>query len=668
LADNPRLPHNSVNPFIRVLKTIQQVGLLPVLQVGLYRFGLLTGHYRRVSQSQQKVLTGKKIDWLPPTRSVNISNVAGLLQTRQTHRNACLKDARLILGGKCKIFGNQIVDIFPEGIDSSHIWTDYETRKVPLPVDDIKFIWEPARLGWMFSLARAYTIGEVPSLGKDAWRLLETFLQRNPVNQGPNWMNGQEVALRIFALVFFHEVFRNDSGMPADWDHTLARAVVTHAKRIPTTLVYARSQQNNHLLVEAAGLYTAGVFLPDHPNAGEWRKTGWQVFHKALDAQIQADGTYAQYSTNYHRLMLQVALWMKAISMRAGDEFPETSTLKLAAATNWLKKLTDPRTGRVPNYGHNDGAYIFPLSGFPFEDYRPVVKATDYFFGVSESPAESDEMTLWFEWLAGGSIQRKVQNSQNPPIESNRTLSKGNSSAVMFGPYYTGRPGQADVLHTEIWWAGKPIAMDAGTYLYNAAPPWNNVLAQTKFHNTVSVFEQNQMQRAGRFLWLDCPNVKWDDSNGTLTSMSASQDGYRRFGVIHKRQIEYMYKNTWRVHDQILPIKNGDNSDIDVWLHWLLAALNWKDTDTGIQFGSGSRRIRVDVIPVISDTLQRVESQFIKAGVLIGSQPKQESSPTDLLNFGWVSPIYGLKEPAFSLRVVFRGKAPLNFYTQFQFG
>ena len=155
----------------------------------------------------------------------------------------------------------------------------------------------------------------------------------------------------------------------------------------------------------------------------------------------------------------------------------------------------------------------YPVSHF--DDFRPVVLAADYFFGKSESPAEPDEMTLWFEWLAGAKPQIKIQTQENPPIESYRKIVKGNSSAVMFAPHFSGRPGQADVLHTEIWRAGRPITLDAGTYLYNAAPPWDNALAQTKFHNTVSVFEQNQMQKAGRFLWLDWPKVQWDNADNT---------------------------------------------------------------------------------------------------------------------------------------------------------
>ena len=33
-----------------------------------------------------------------------------------------------------------------------------------------------------------------------------------------------------------------------------------------------------------------------------------------------------------------------------------------------------------------------------------------------------------------------------------------------------------DQLHLDLWWRGLNIAQDAGTYLYNADPPWDNPL------------------------------------------------------------------------------------------------------------------------------------------------------------------------------------------------
>ena len=59
-----------------------------------------------------------------------------------------------------------------------------------------------------------------------------------------------------------------------------------YAERIPPTLGYARAQNNNHLLSEAAALYTAAAVLPEHPGAARWRRLGWRWLQAGLDEQI----------------------------------------------------------------------------------------------------------------------------------------------------------------------------------------------------------------------------------------------------------------------------------------------------------------------------------------------------------------------------------------------
>ena len=63
------------------------------------------------------------------------------------------------------------------------------------------------------------------------------------------------------------------------------------------------------------------------------------------------------------------------------------------------------------------------------------------------------------------------------------------------------RPSQADQLHVSLRWDGEWIAEDPGTYSYNAPGGWDG-FAGSRFHNLVTVGDQDAMRRAGRFLWL----------------------------------------------------------------------------------------------------------------------------------------------------------------------
>jgi hypothetical protein len=94
----------------------------------------------------------------------------------------------------------------------------------------------------------------------------------------------------------------------------LNETLAMHAARIPLTWPYAHAQDNNHLLSEAAGLVTAALALPGHPQSSRWSRLGWSWFNRAVLSQFDEDGAYTQHSANYHRLALHLALWLDASS------------------------------------------------------------------------------------------------------------------------------------------------------------------------------------------------------------------------------------------------------------------------------------------------------------------------------------------------------------------
>ena len=172
----------------------------------------------------------------------------------------------------------------------------------------------------------------------------------------------------------------------------LIQSIAYHAARIPPTLIYARSQNNNHLVTELAALYTAGVAL-DQP---QWRELGWRWLNRALRTQISSYGEYIQHSTNYHRLMLQTALWADMVLRERHQHWPPLTLAALIRASHWMFSMIDPASGRTPNLGANDGALIFPLSSTPFNDFRPTVQAAARAFLRTILPAGAwDEMSLW---------------------------------------------------------------------------------------------------------------------------------------------------------------------------------------------------------------------------------------------------------------------------------
>jgi hypothetical protein len=385
-----------------------------------------------------------------------------------------LSEAEEIASGQVRLFGGPPVplNLSPTGVLKN--WGAYENGEEVWGTEDPKFIWESARFGWAFTLARAYHSTGDDRWAQVFWQRFEEFNEANPPLLGPNWASAQEVALRLMAFCFAVQVFSPSCESTPVRLRAVCQSIAVHAARIPPTLNYARAQGNNHLLSEAAGLYSAGIFLPDHPSAARWRFQGWNTFHDAILQQVSIDGTYAQHSLNYHRLMLQLSLWMFSLGRWAGDQFPIASLEHLSAATRWLNSLTDPTSGLAPNLGSNDGAHFLPLSDCDYSDMRPTLQAASFaFLGAPILPSGPwDELSHWL----GLAVNLKSVIDLNPsPVIHN--LHGSHSQVFLRAVRFSSRPNHADQLHVDLWFRNQPITLDAGTYRYSCLGPWDNSLS-----------------------------------------------------------------------------------------------------------------------------------------------------------------------------------------------
>lgn len=627
-----------------LLQAAAQLGPLPLAQYAAYQFGLRVGHFRRsmpVSPLDPAHAPACRFPLAPPAESALRAMIGEHLPT-------LLAEADEICSGRVRLFGEPpvLLQLVPPG-PPAH-WTAF-TRD--LPGEDIKFIWEPARFGWAFTLMRAYHLTKNPGYAQCFWEQFEQFNDTNPPNQGPNWASAQEVALRLIAFLFASRVFADAPCTTPQHSALLSTAIAAHARRIPPTLYYARAQNNNHRLSEALGLYAAGVALTDHPDAPRWRALGWRELQHGLQRQIAPDGTYAQHSLNYHRVMLHLALLGAALGQSAGDSFSPLTRERLAAATRWLLAQVD-ESGSAPNLGSNDGALILPLASAEFSDYRPTAQAAARAFLAADGlpPGTWDEMSLWL------GLDPQTPLPESVPVRSPAVLrlDEPGGWASLRAVHYATRPFQSDALHVEIWHNGENLARDPGTYRYNAPAPWDNALSAAAVHNTLIVDGRDPMRRAGRFLWLDWAQAQVLEYNeDTLT---AGHNGYRRLGVAHRRTLARS-ETGWQVRDELLPLAahSGVHS---LQLHWLLPDAPWAldGATLTLQRDWGAAQISIE-----AQSSAAIESvQLIRAGEVIFGPP------AGLPIHGWFSPTYNVKLPALSLIITLRGNAPLSVLTDWK--
>ncbi len=556
--------------------------------------------------------------------------------------SALLQEAEEIVAGQVRLFGGLPHRLNLEPPQPLQHALDYGDR---VAGEDIKWFWEPGRFGWAVVLARAWWLTRDERFFAAFWRYFDVFVEQNPCNLGPHWSSAQEVGLRLVALVFAGSVF----GMAAtlQQQERLAGSVWQHAQRILPTWFYAEAQHNNHALSEALGLFMAGAWVGQIA----WQRRGWAWFERALRTQIAEDGTYVQQSSNYHRLMLQEALWMDAVGRQMGLHWKPETRQRLSAAAQWLLAHMD-ESGQAVNLGNNDGALVLPLAVGGAADYRPVAQAAAMAFigRAAFAPGIWDEAQLWL------ALPRPTQQwGADRCLTGVGRLNGAESWATVRAVKFAARPAHADQLHVELWWHGQNLACDPGTYLYNGLPPWQNGLVGVEVHNGLMVDGQQTMRRAGRFLWLDWDQARWLEQ--TERRLVAEHCGYERLGVRHVRTLEWLGGNDWQVIDDVLPLRGGEHS---LALHWLLPDFPWHMEAQTMHLMTDGGPLWLWVRLEGLDKLPEVD--LVRAGErLIGRGEVDERR-------GWVSRIYGERSAALSLCWHGRGQLPLRWVSHWHLG
>jgi len=237
-----------------------------------------------------------------------------------------------------------------------------------------------------------------------------------------------------------------------------------------------------------------------------------------------------------------------------------------------------------------------------------------------------------------------------------------NSWAYLRASHFKSRLSHMDQLHLDLWWRGLNIAQDAGTYLYNAAPPWDNPLVTTRVHNTVTVDGHDQMTRAGRFLVLDWANAHAKNlieaDENILGRVRAHHRGYGN--IKHERTVTVYQDERWVVEDKLTSSRRTPHV---YRLHWLLPDYEWKleEQETGVRLNLNSPNGWITLTIHSSFIIHPSSFSLVRAGELIYGQ--RDVQPYE----GWVSRMYGQKLPALSFAFEVKSEFNTTITSEFKF-
>lgn len=525
-----------------------------------------------------------------------------LVERGMKPESAIVRSANLA-GGKLRFFHHLDLETgFPPH------WHRNPLTGVELPADlhwsaiddfgsgDIKFVWEPSRFTFAYDLVRAYWHTGDEQLPELFWRAVEDWRLHNPPQSGPNWKCGQEIAFRLMAWCFGLYGFLDSSSSTGRRVADLAQMIAVSAERIEGNIGYALSQRNNHGISEATGLFTAGVLFPEFENSSRWFELGRSLLERLGSELIYEDGSFVQHSFNYHRVMLHDVIWSMRLGELCGRPFGEDLTRRVERAAMFLHQHLDPVSGRVPNYGANDGALVLPINECDYLDYRPVVQAGVYLTRgyriLDDGPWDEDLAWLFGPEALTSPPSPKARTSLAAYAGGYFTLVGSHSWAMIRCHTYRHRPSQADMLHLDLWHRGENVLRDGGSYSYNCPAPFDRYFVSTRAHNTVEVDGRDQMVRASRFLWLD-----WTKAEVLQNIVLPEEDvhcwvgehyGYRKgsAGAIHRRGV-LRVGDGWVIVDDLF-----SKAEHEYVLRWRVAEGSWEEGQTG-EWRDSSSGVRV---------------------------------------------------------------------------
>jgi hypothetical protein len=477
-------------------------------------------------------------------------------------------------------FRNPFTGLRGGGTDSPW-WTlpDFDEQ-----LGDVKTVWEASRMDWAMRFAQR-AVAEGGSVSRlNEW--LDDWSARNPPYRGHNWKCAQEASVRVMHLAVASLILgQTTTALPG-----LVALLQVHLRRIAPTVAYATAQDNNHGTSEAAALMIGGSWLErlGLREGQAWHRAGRQLLADRAARLVSPDGSFSQHSVNYHRLMLDTLslaeVWRRHLAL---PPFAPVVLERAAAAAEWLRVLTDERSGDAPNLGANDGANLLPLTGADFRDYRPSVALAVHLFHDRAVYAGVRACEDQLHWLGLVPAQRLM------PAPGSRLLDDGgyavlhhaDAMAVLRYPRFRFRPSHADALHVDLWHAGENLLRDGGTYAYDADDDVLDAFAGVRGHNTIQLDGREQMPRLGRFLWGDWLRTTLVAPLRVEREVAAAGAGYRdASGGTHARRVE-LRSDSLQVSDVVTGVHGR------AVLRWRLRPGNWQPK--GHALSDGRHRIAV---------------------------------------------------------------------------
>jgi len=564
---------------------------------------------------------------------------------------AIIAEADAILEHRFRLLGYDDVRYGPEidwHLDAVHgkrppLKPSFKVRYLDFEeVGDHKVTWELNRHQHLVTLAKAWRFTSNAAYVEELIKQWHGWQAANPYPMGINWSSSLEAAFRSVSWIWVQRLLADCDVLPSGFYTDISLALAIHARYVERTLSTYFSP-NTHLLGEAVALFFIGTLCPQFESAERWRKRGWKILIEEAERQVHPDGVYFEQSLYYHVYALDFFLHSRVLADRNHIDVPSEFDITLNKMLNFVAAVS--RAGPPMGFGDDDGGRLFNSRRNHSEQLTDPLATGALLFRRNDLKrvATLTEEAIWlFGETAVTSLRQGVAEREklsSAAFESSGIFLLASASEILgpmqmmidAGPQGTANSGHGhtDALAIQVSLDRQPLLVDSGTFSYMSEE--RDMFRGTAAHNTMRVDGLDQAVPEGPFAWSAIPAVKAEKwiAGETFSLFAGSHNGYARLSdpVIHRRFVFHLHGSFWLVRD----VAEG-NASHKVETYWHFApGVNLLKNENGFVAASSAiapeeSQARLGLIP-LEDT--RWSSQIIS---------------------GYVSPVYGKKEPAQILR------------------
>lgn len=436
-------------------------------------------------------------------------------------------------------------------------------------IGDIRTNWELNRHFQFSCLAKNYYLTGKKEYLDELVDLFEDWNNKNLFLHGVEWTSAMELGIRvnswIYTYVFLaqaYEKYQEKRVLLNDLTHgilVMSEYIIKHRAKF--------SSANNHLIVEVFAVGMSGILFDNK----DWVKLAVGILTEELPKQNYEDGVNKEMSLHYQGFVMEAygLLWLALAKNKY--EIPQSWKKYLIHMSEYMADCCGD-FGEVVVFGDNDEGKLLDLQGKIEDHYRYVLQLMGILLDQRYTDVPLVENVSWITTNEQQDQYGKKKLYESKLVAHYKnggyTVLRSRDHKVLIGMDHAelgfgsiAAHGHADALSIQVFYDGKPVLVDSGTYNYHVPKSVRNEIRSVKAHNTVYVEGIEQADMLGPFLWgkrYKVENVATKKTEGGIeidATISYS-------GITHRRKIAFDFERKLVVEDFV----DGAEKAVQVWL------------------------------------------------------------------------------------------------------